>query len=104
MFIHLSNISLKSEKALGRMIYSFSATATEVCEANSDNYLKYFKEADIETPIEARILYAVGTKVGAEADATTVDPNVRILYGAEGEGEGDSNAATWTLYHTTIQE
>lgn len=98
MFIHLSNIQLKSEKALGRMIYSFSATATEVCEANSDNYLKYFKETDVETPIEARILYAVGTQVVTDTDAK----NVRTLYGAE--GEGDSSSATWTLYHTTVQE
>ena len=102
MFIHLSNIQLKSEKALGRMIYSFSATATEVCEANSDNYLKYFADAGIDAAVEARILYAQGT-VASEVNQGY---NVQTLTNAEGESVETPNgaAAEWWLYHTTIQE
>jgi hypothetical protein len=42
MFVYLTNISLTPKKELGRMIYTFSAQATEVAEPNSANYQKYF--------------------------------------------------------------
>lgn len=42
IFIRLSNVQLTPNKTLDRHIYSFTATATEVLEANSENYLKYF--------------------------------------------------------------
>lgn len=92
MFIHLSNISLKSEKALGRMIYSFSATATEVCEANTDNYLKYFKEDNIDTPVAGRILYAKGTSA-INHTLTTTSSEIDTL-----------NDNKWALYHEYVQE
>lgn len=42
IFIRLSNVALIPDKQLDRHIYSFSATATEVLEANNANYLEYF--------------------------------------------------------------
>ena len=46
----LSNISITPNETLGRMVYSFSATATEVAAANIDNYVKYgivdFKDSE----------------------------------------------------------
>ena len=41
MIIYLSNISFTPNKILGREIYDFSATATEVCEATYENLIKY---------------------------------------------------------------
>ena len=35
------NNSLTPEEALGRMLYNFSATASEIMEYNWDNLLKY---------------------------------------------------------------
>ena len=41
MLIKLTNISLSPKKELGRMIYSFSAQATEIAEATEENLKKY---------------------------------------------------------------
>ena len=41
MLIYLSNVSFTPKDQLGRRIYSFSATATEIAEVNYDNYYKY---------------------------------------------------------------
>ena len=41
ILISLSNVSLTPNETLGRMIYSFSATATEVAATNIDNYMNY---------------------------------------------------------------
>lgn len=41
IIIRLMNISLTPEKTLGRMLYSFTAQAIEVAEANLSNYKKY---------------------------------------------------------------
>lgn len=46
IFIRLSDITFTPEAQLGRGIYSFSATATEVMEANSTNYMNYFEGTD----------------------------------------------------------
>jgi hypothetical protein len=37
MLVRLTDLSLSSEKALGRNIYSFTASATEVAEFNLEN-------------------------------------------------------------------
>lgn len=42
ILVQLSNISFTPNKQLDRHIYSFSATATEVLEANNENYQKLF--------------------------------------------------------------
>lgn len=47
MLIRLSNITLTSNKILDRNIYSFTAQATEIAEATSENCLKYGITADI---------------------------------------------------------
>lgn len=41
MLIKLMNVSLTPNETLGRMIYSFSATAYEVADVNRDNLIKY---------------------------------------------------------------
>lgn len=41
MLIVLSNISLSPEETLGRLVYTFTATATEVAKSNIDNYMLY---------------------------------------------------------------
>jgi hypothetical protein len=41
MIVYLNNISFTPNKTLGRHIYDFSATATELCEYNSQNLQKY---------------------------------------------------------------
>jgi len=41
IIIRLTDISFTPEKSLNRLIYSFTATATEICENSTDNYKKY---------------------------------------------------------------
>ena len=41
VLVRLMNVSFNPEPTLGRMVYSFSATAYEIDEANIDNYTKY---------------------------------------------------------------
>ena len=41
IIIRLSNVSLSPETSLSRLIYNFSATATEIDESNIKNYIKY---------------------------------------------------------------
>ena len=41
MIVHLSNISFTPNKQLGRAVWDFSATVTEVCEYNIENINKY---------------------------------------------------------------
>lgn len=41
ILVRLMNVSFTPEQTLGRMIYSFSATAYEIDEANIDTYSKY---------------------------------------------------------------
>lgn len=41
LLIRLTDINLSPENGLGRLIYNFSATATEIAEANMRNYSKY---------------------------------------------------------------
>lgn len=41
ILIKLTNISLTPELVLGRMLYSFSATAHEIADISIDNYIKY---------------------------------------------------------------
>lgn len=41
ILVMLSNISIAPNETLGRMVYSFTANATEVAAASVDNYVKY---------------------------------------------------------------
>jgi hypothetical protein len=41
ILVRLSNVSFQPMDSLGRSIYSFTATATEIDEANLENYIKY---------------------------------------------------------------
>ena len=41
MIVHLSNISFTPNKQLGRAVWDFSATVTEICEYNIENINKY---------------------------------------------------------------
>ena len=44
MIVYLSNVSFTPNITLGRQVYDFSATVTEVIEASEENLEKYFKE------------------------------------------------------------
>ena len=41
MIVYLSNISFTPNKTLGRQVWDFSATVTEICEATNENMKKY---------------------------------------------------------------
>lgn len=41
LLISLSNISITPNETLGRLVYNFSATATEIGKATIENYIKY---------------------------------------------------------------
>ena len=41
MIVYLSNVSFTPNRQLGRAVYDFSATATEICELNTKNLEKY---------------------------------------------------------------
>lgn len=53
ILVYLSDITFEPINSLGRILYSFSATATEIDQANFDNYVKYnimpFSTYDIVT-------------------------------------------------------
>lgn len=59
IFVRLSNVQLTPNKQLDRHIYSFSATATEVLEANADNYLKYFSPVATGKESTAQNVYLI---------------------------------------------
>ena len=59
IFVRLSNVQLTPNKQLDRHIYSFSATATEVLEANADNYLKYFSPVATGKEPTAQNIYLI---------------------------------------------
>ena len=62
MFVRLSNISLTSNKTLGRMIYSFSATATEVMEPEAKNYVDFFSYSYADSvAYNIRVISVAGT-------------------------------------------
>lgn len=44
IFIRLTNLTYTPLKQLGRLLYSFSAQATEVATANAENYMLYFSD------------------------------------------------------------
>ena len=41
IIVYLSNITFEPQTTLGRILYSFSATATEIAEPTFNNYIKY---------------------------------------------------------------
>ena len=41
MIVHLSNVSFTPNKQLGRAVWDFSATVTEICEYTAENIAKY---------------------------------------------------------------
>lgn len=59
IFVRLSNVQLTPNQQLDRHIYSFSATATEVLEANADNYLKYFSPVATGKESAAQNIYLI---------------------------------------------
>ena len=65
MLVRLTNISLTSNKTLDRNIYSFSATATEICEATVENIKKYVPQCfeivtDTIDTLEVNEQFAIG--------------------------------------------
>lgn len=76
IFIRLSNVSLTPNQQLGRRIYTFTAQATEVCEANGENYNKYFTPLD-SVELTALVLYTTEsiTAKGVGDLDTSIDIN-----------------------------
>lgn len=58
IIVFLTGVSFTPNKQLGRNVYDFSATATEVCEANLANIKKYCYDADRAAEEYVYVLYA----------------------------------------------
>ena len=79
IFIRLSNVSLTPNQQLGRRIYTFSAQATEVCEANGENYNKYFTPLD-KVELTTLVLYTTEsiTAEGVMNETGKVDEAIEL--------------------------
>lgn len=79
IFIRLSNVSLTPNQQLGRRIYTFTAQATEVCEANGENYNKYFTPLD-KVELTTLVLYTTEsiTAEGVMNEAGRVDETIEL--------------------------
>ena len=51
ILVRISNVSLSPEAGLSRLIYNFSATATEIDEASLEKYKKYEFIPDLNTSL-----------------------------------------------------
>jgi hypothetical protein len=81
--VRLMNVSLTAKKELGRMLYSFSAEATEVAECNYNNYIKYNIIEDTEMPegkVAAFTLPVVGQIKSWGAITPKIDRKYNINY------------------------
>lgn len=76
IFVRLSNVQFTPDKQLDRHIYSFTATATEVLEANSANYLEYFSPGTSAVDYSLQNIYLV---------AGYYDYEAKTLYVGEGD-------------------
>lgn len=81
ILIRLTNISLTPMKELGRILYSFTAQATEVAEANRANYITYGLLKTHEDTSDTHILYYNRYLVDG-ADATHTSNTVIVDEGA----------------------
>jgi len=77
-FIRLSNISLTSKKELDRNIYSFTATATEVQEANDANYRKFFSNLKEDLTYVLTRLFVKASAFNGEAVTISNDDLVDL--------------------------
>lgn len=75
MIVYLSNISFTPNAQLGRQIYDFSATATEICEPTEKNILKYSLERAV-----LKYYYLLEASVIAEETDTDEDGNMITYY------------------------
>lgn len=89
--VRLMNVSLTAKKELGRMIYNFSAEATEVAECNYDNYIKYNIIEDTEMP-EGKVAAFTMPVVGQIQDAP-----VTVWYGIRKKYEQTYNYQAYQL-------
>ena len=74
ILVYLSNISFEPISSLGRILYSFTATATEIDAATFENYQKYgtvsFAEFEIMTEAPALNITRTGNNLVLVIDAT----------------------------------
>lgn len=91
IFIRLSDISLTSNKTLGRNIYSFSATATEVMAPSAENYKSFFSDLYTSTNFILKHIYINGVYSNGE---------VRLK---ERDDLNDSGTLTLTSVNSTVQ-
>lgn len=77
--VRLMNVSLTAKKELGRMLYSFSAEATEVAECSYNNYIKYNIIEDTEMP-EDKVTAFTMPVVGQIESWGTITPKINRKY------------------------
>lgn len=93
IFVRLSNIQFTPNKQLARHIYSFTATATEVLEANSENYCAQFSPEEEVEVANTWNVYLV---------ASYYDYDQNTLYVGEGNRKGSVDVNT--NYQSTVWE
>ena len=84
ILVKLSNISLTPNQQLGRLVYSFSCTATEIAEATAENCLKY---GITNTLINKAVIIPASRTIGSVDPKTTMgyyDPIASTTSGTGG--------------------
>ena len=97
IFIRLSNVQLTPNKTLDRHIYSFTATATEVLEANSENYLKYFSPPVTSVESAVQNIYLVAGYYQYKDGVLYIgkDTTGNNYTGVSPDGQGYLVSSTW---------
>lgn len=95
--VRLMNVSLTAKKELGRMLYSFSAEATEVAECNYNNYIKYNIIEDTEMP-EGKVAVFTLPVIGQIKSWGYITPKINKKYNI------NYNYQTYQLKGTMIPE
>ncbi len=112
ILVRLTNISFTPNKTTGRMIYDFSATATEIAEDTIENYDKY-DIINIDNTIghfEYQVLIAdkpLTVAATDETEPTTIDNYTEgsILVDEEKEIDKTSNTdANLNLYYSWVED
>ena len=73
ILVTLTNVSFTPNKQLGRRIYSFSATATEIAECSIESYKKYHILKEQESLVAPYILALYGDSVDTSEEILTLD-------------------------------
>jgi hypothetical protein len=97
MFVVLSDISFTPNAQLGRNIYTFSATATEIDEAIGKNYIKHFDTIQEEGDYILTRVYSPWAHYNVEENAFTPWESVTTNSGEVVDLDAELTVAS-TLY------